>query len=140
MLHHTYRLGELLRRRWKSAEPDLTNASYNRRLMAVPGALGALWIRTYDTHQISSVSTLSSVYSDVYTAMYGVLTWLPLSIMTFVNLPAERERSDDYEENLSEKPVLDTLKDAFNGMVGLLSVDYSSNATDPAGGVDAATS
>jgi hypothetical protein len=120
MLHHTYRLGELLARRWKALESDLTKADYTRRLMAVPGALGALWIRCYDTHQVASVTTLSSVYSDVYTALYGVLTWQPLSVMTFINLPKEIQRSDDYQEHLATKPVLDTLKAVFNGMADLL--------------------
>ncbi|SRR6266568_3940735 len=120
MLHHTYRLGELLSRRWKALEPHLTKAEYGRRLMTVPGALGALWIRCYDTHQVASVTTLSSVYSEVDTALYGVLTWQPLCVMTFINLPKGTYRSDDYQAHLATKPVLDSLKAVFNGMADLL--------------------
>src|ERR687888_660317 len=52
MLHHLYRLGELCSRRWQ-----LTGKAFWAKVGVVPGALGALWIRCYDTHELAIVST-----------------------------------------------------------------------------------
>jgi hypothetical protein len=120
MLHHMYRLGELRRRRW-SISTDV-NAQVNQRAKAVPGVMGALWIRCYDTHEIASLATPGDVYSDYYTEMYGVLVWKPLAAMPFASRPkrvAMSDRYDDYEVALRNKPVLDTLRGAFDGLKAL---------------------
>ena len=119
MLHHMYRLGELGARTW-GLKDDRTG--FNARVKAVPGALGAMWIRTYDTHELFSVSTTGDVYSDFYTEVYGVAVWEPISAMPFANKPSKAwgiERYDDYQ-NLENKPVLDTMRHAFDGLASLL--------------------
>src|SRR5258706_3900876 len=92
MLHHIYRLGELRRRRWKASNQNFTNADFTARVQGVPGALGALWIRGYDTHEVATLSDLRDVYPGVYTAIYGVLVWMPASAMPFIAVPNEIAR------------------------------------------------
>jgi hypothetical protein len=78
MLHHMYRLGELCARRWQ-LKGD--HAGFNAKVAKVAGALGALWIRTFDTHEIASISTTGDVYSDFYTELDGVAVWKPVAAM-----------------------------------------------------------
>jgi hypothetical protein len=121
MLQHTYRLSELCRRRWKLNKND--HHGLNAKVARVPGALGAIWIRSFDTHEIAELSTTDDVYSDFYTELYGVAVWKPLEAMPFVHRPAERSamlaRYDDYR-NLERMPVLDTMRPAFDGLASLL--------------------
>jgi hypothetical protein len=115
MLHHMYRLGELCGRRWQ-----VTASGFNANVVnVVPGALGAIWIRSYDTHEIAEVSTIGGVYSGFYTALYGVLVWKPVAAMRFVSKPSKGSvvaRYQDYQRHLENKPVLDTMRRAFDGL------------------------
>lgn len=121
LLHHLYRLGELSARRWQVRS---RSAVFNARVLnVVPGALGAMWIRIFDTHEIASVSTMGDGdrYSDFYA--YGSrLLWKPIAAMPFVNKPQEAvliPRYNDYQ-NLEDRPVLDTMRRAFDGLATLL--------------------
>ena len=115
MLHHMYRLSELCARRWQlKGDHTAINAWV---INVVPGALGGVWIRTYDTHDISSISTSGDVYSDFYTELYGVALWKPLATMPFVNKPTKAwgvQRYNDYQ-NLEDKAVLDTFAGPLTG-------------------------
>jgi hypothetical protein len=84
-----------------------------------PGVLGALWIRSYDTHEIATVSKFKDVYSGFYTKMYGVLVWQCIADMPFVRLPKATDRYVDYQSNLENKPVLDTPRFAFDGLAAI---------------------
>ena len=119
MLHHLYRLGELCARRWQLKG---NHAGFNARVKVVPGALGAMWIRTYDTHEIASVSTMADLYSDFYSDLYGVAVWKPVAAMPFVSKPSTGwvvARYNDYR-GLENKAVLDTMRRAFDGLASLL--------------------
>jgi len=119
LLHHLYRLGELRSRRWGTNGQKLAEGDFNARVTQVPGVLGALWIRSYDTHEIATVSKFKDVYSGFYTKMYGVLVWQCIGYMPFVKLPKPADRYVDYQSNLENKPVLDTLRSAFDGLAAL---------------------
>lgn len=119
LLHHLYRLGELRNRRWGTNGQKLSEGDFNARVTQVPGVLGALWIRCYDTHEIATVSKFKDVYSDFYTKMYGVLVWRCIADMPFVKLPKAADRYMDYQSNLENKPVLDALRSAFDGLAAL---------------------
>lgn len=119
LLHHMYRLGELRSRRWGANNQKLSDSEFNARVIQVPGVLGALWIRSYDTHEIATVSKLKGVYSKFYTRIYGVLVWQCIADMPFVMKPKAAERYNDYQSNLENKPVLDTLRSAFDGLAAL---------------------
>jgi hypothetical protein len=119
MLHHMYRLGELCARRWQLTGD---HAGFNAKVKVVPGALGAMWIRAFDTHEIASVSTMADLYSDFYSDLFGVLAWKSISVMPFVNKPTKAwgiERYNDYQ-NLENKPVRNTMRQAFDGLASLL--------------------
>ena len=119
MLQHSCRLGELRKRRWRAAGPTFTEKVFITRVLQVPGALGARWIRTYDTHEIATVSRAADVYASVYTAMYGVLVWKPIADMPFVNEPAGSDQAKDYQAHLADKVTFDTLRAAFYGLAAL---------------------
>jgi hypothetical protein len=119
LLHHLYRLGELRSRRWGTNGQKLAEGDFNARVTQVPGVLGILWIRSYDTHEIAAVSKFKDVYSDFYTKMYGVLVWQCIADMAFVKLPNAADRYMDYQSNLENKPVLDTLRSASDGLAAL---------------------
>lgn len=119
LLHHLYRLGELRSRRWGTNGQKLPERDFNARATQVPGALGALWIRSYDTHEIATVSKLKDAYSDFYTKMYGILVWQCIADMPFVKPPKPADRYTDYRSNLENNPVLDTLRSAFDGLAAL---------------------
>jgi hypothetical protein len=121
MLQHMYRLSELCSRRWQLKRDP---AGFNAKVVnVVPGALGAIWIRRYDTHEIAEVSTTADIYSDSYTDLYGVLVWKRLAAMPFIAKPDNRSanlaRYNDYQ-GLENKPVLDTMRRAFDGLAALL--------------------
>lgn len=129
MLQQMYRLGELRKRRWKrAASPSapgtgkLTETELNAKVKAVPGVMGALWIRAFDTHDVVQVSTLKDAYTDFYTEMYGVLVWKPVASMPFVIEPTKNphlDRYEDYKASLQNRPVLDTMRQAFDGLAML---------------------
>jgi hypothetical protein len=119
LLHHLYRLGELRSRRWGTSGRKLSESDFNARVAQVPGALGALWIRSYDTHEIAVVAKSKDVHSNFYTNTYGVLVWACIVDMTFVNLPNIANRYVDYQSNLENNPVLDTLRSVFDGLAAL---------------------
>jgi hypothetical protein len=73
LLHHLYRLGEPCSQRWGTNGKKLSEGDFNTRTTQIPGALGALWICSYDTHEIATVAKFKDVYSDFYTKMSGVL-------------------------------------------------------------------
>jgi hypothetical protein len=119
MLHHMYRLSELCCRRWQ-----VNPSGFNAKVVdVVPGALGAIWIRCYDTHDIAEVSTTGDLYTDFYTELYGVAAWKPVAAMHFVNKPTKGSalpRYQDYHGHLENKAVLDTMRRAFDGLATLL--------------------
>lgn len=118
-LHHMYRLGELRKRQWETNCNDGTTNHFAARVKQVRGALGALWIRAYDTHQIATVSELDAQYSRVHTAMHGVLLWKPASALDCIVMPKDYDRYTDYLAHLAQRPVLDTLRAAFDGLAAL---------------------
>jgi hypothetical protein len=59
------------------------------------------------------------VYSNVYTAMYGVLVWKLAADMPFINVPTDPAPYADYRANLENRPVLDSMRAAFDGLVVL---------------------
>ena len=83
------------------------------------GALGAIWIRTFDTHEIATVADIGDKYADVYTAIYGVLVWRQPAAMPFLILPNEIARFNDYQTHLADRVVLKTLRAAFDGLSAL---------------------
>jgi hypothetical protein len=95
----------------------------DRVVNVVPGALGAIWIRRYDTHHLFEVADIGAVFSDFYTKMYnGILAWKPVASMDFVEKPDEDwalTRYQDYQ-GLENKAVLDTMRRAFDGLASLL--------------------
>jgi hypothetical protein len=119
MLHRMYRLSELCCRRWQVNPSDFNAKVVN----VVLGALGAIWIRCYDTHEIAEVSTTGHLYSDFYMELYGVAVWKPGAAMRFVNKPTKGSalpRYQAYEGHLVIKAVLDTMRRTFDGLVTLL--------------------
>ncbi len=119
MLQHLYRLGELRRRRWQLKRND--HERFNAKAKVVPGALGAMWIRTFDTHELFSLSMMSDLYSDFFSDLYGVSAWKPVAAI--VSKPPggwALVRYEDYQAHLENKPVLDTMRRAFDGLASLL--------------------
>jgi hypothetical protein len=113
LLHHLYRLRELCRDR-------LTGFDVTERTTAgLRAARAASWVRNFDTHQLFAVASQEDAFSDRFTAMYGVLVWIPLA-----DLPSQADkkqhREADYAAELEGKVVLDTLRRAFDALVRLL--------------------
>jgi hypothetical protein len=119
MLHHLYRLSELRKRRWKAVIQDFTKNDFIARMGQVNGALGAIWIRAFDTHEIATVTDVGDRYADVYTATYGVLVWKQPAAMPFLVMPKEIARFDDYQAHLAGRVVLMTLRTAFDNISDL---------------------
>src|SRR5258708_31132808 len=91
-LHHLYRLRELCRHRL----PDFGMTELSSA--GLRASRGAGWVRNFDTHQLFEVAAQGDVYSDFYTAVYGVLVWKPLA-----DLPAQTDghnRHQDYAAQL----------------------------------------
>jgi len=97
----------------------LTDRDFTARVKQVPGALGALWIRTYDTHEIMTVSKLKDIHTNFFTEMYGILVWMCIADMPFIKKPNDIDRFIDYQSNLENQPVLDTLRTAFDSLAAL---------------------
>jgi hypothetical protein len=117
MLHHMYRLGELCAGRWGlKNDPARFNAK-----VKVPGALGALWVRRYDTQEIVSVSDPADVYTDRYLKLYELLVWKPVAAIEG-KAPggSALARYQDYQGHLENNPVLDTMRPAFDGLATLV--------------------
>jgi hypothetical protein len=76
-------------------------------------ARAAMWARTFDTHALV-VASLADLFSDFFTEMFGVLAWQPLAQTD----PDGRHL--DYAAVLEGRPVLDTIRRAFDAMDGLL--------------------
>jgi hypothetical protein len=119
LLHHLYRLGELRSRRWGTNGKKISDRDFNARAKQVPGALGSLWVRSYDTHDIATLAKVKDLHSDFHTEMYSVLVWQCIVDMEFINLPTATDRFRDYQSNLENNPVLDTLRSAFDGLAAL---------------------
>lgn len=119
MLHHLYRLGELRKRRWKATFHGFTEKDFIARVGQAHGALGAIWIRTFDTHEIATVADIGDKYAHVYTAIYGVLVWRQPAAMPFLIMPNEIARFNDYQAHLADQVVLTTLRAAFDGLTAL---------------------
>lgn len=113
LLHHLYRLRELWARRLGTSFD-----AAGQRAPQLTAARAASWARTFDTHQLYTLGSLRDAYSDLYTAAYEALVWKPLS-----SLPATSDKHGrhlDYAAELENKPVLDTLRGAFDAMAGML--------------------
>jgi hypothetical protein len=118
MLHHHYRLGELRRRRWRLTNTRTDKKAFDARVQAVPGALGAMWIRSYDTHDAELVVEVGGLFSNYMTNLFGVLVWQPRSALPFT-APDGDGRYRDYDAALDGRPVLDSLSRAFDGLAAL---------------------
>lgn len=105
-LHHLHRLGELGRR---------TFPALGDRPVAVgaPGALGAQWIRQYDTHQIAQLAT-ASVMTRRYLRSYG-LVWRHLADMPFI-AAADTGYAQDYSDHLAGEDVVRTMSGCFDDL------------------------
>jgi hypothetical protein len=117
LLHQLYRLGELCRWRLGPAGTKLSSQDFGAVLAGsddLRAARAAMWARTFDTHDLVVVASLADLYSDFYTDMYGVLAWQPLAQTD----PDGRHL--DYGAVLEGRPVLDTIRRAFDAMAGLL--------------------
>jgi hypothetical protein len=108
LLHHLYRLAEWARKQKGLAKVDFFRAA----LAQSPEARPALWVRTFDTHDALVTASTGDVYSDYYTNMYGVLVWEPLQTLQATD--ATFGRDNDYAVSLAGKPVLDTIRAAFD--------------------------
>jgi hypothetical protein len=114
LLHHLFRLRELCKDR-------LTGFYVTERSTGdLRAARGAGWARNFDTHQLFAAGSQQSVYSNYYTAMYGVLVWKPLSSLPISIDQTGNNRHLDYAAELEGKTILDTLRHAFDAMANLL--------------------
>ena len=112
MLHHMYRVGEIKR-------SALGDDRYYRRLDSSDDlrlARAALWARTFDTHDAHVAGEISGLYSNYYTNLYGVLAWVPLSGLPPKARQDRHGRHRVYEERLANRPVLDTMRVAFDAL------------------------
>jgi hypothetical protein len=110
LLHQLYRLAEMLKYRMGDARFHVATAGLKE-------ARAALWIRTYDTHDLVMSAEVGDRYSDYYTEMYGVLEWKPLASL---NLPTDKHgRHLDYATAFECRTVLDTIRLAFDQLAQL---------------------
>ena len=110
LLHQLYRLAELVKRR-------LGNSKFYAVTAQLKEARAALWIRTYDTHDLVMTAEPGDRISDYLTEMYGVLEWKPLLSL---NLPADKHgRHLDYATAFECRTVLDTIRLAFDQLAQL---------------------
>jgi hypothetical protein len=118
LLHQLYRLGELCR--WRLGTPAGTKLSSQDFGVVLSGsddlraARAAMWARRFDTHDLVVVASLAGLFSGFFTEMFGVLAWQPLAQTD----PDGRHL--DYAAVLEGRPVLDTIRRAFDAMAGLL--------------------
>ena len=121
MLHQLYRLGELCRWRLGPTSTKLSPLAFGTLLAGsddLRAARAAMWARRFDTHDLVVVATPAGLYSNYYTAMYGVLAWQPLTSLPEPTDPDGRHL--DYADVLEGRAVLDTMRRAFDAMAGLL--------------------
>lgn len=112
LLHHLFRLRELCLRR--------EGAGFLAGAAATPGvraAMAACWARSFDTHQLYLVRSSDEVQSRFCTAMDGTLVWKPL--VSLPAAPGSYGRQADYAALLDGRPVLDTLRRAFDAVADL---------------------
>jgi hypothetical protein len=126
-LHHLYRLSELCKRRLDECLGGVTKNELNRRYSELlestndlRAARAAMWARSFDTHESVVVASPKDAYSNYYTNMYGVLVWKPLE-----DLPEQIDKHNlgrhiDYRDLLQGRPVLDTIRRAFDAMASTL--------------------
>jgi hypothetical protein len=114
-LNHLYRLNELGKNR-------LGEDAFHNKLRGsdddLRAARAAIWARTFDVHDVVAVAAMGDVFSDYFTAMFGVLVWKPLA-----SLPEQTDKYDrhlDYVKFLKGMPVLGTSRRAFDAMAALL--------------------
>ena len=74
----------------------------------------------FDTHQLFAVASAEDMYSVYYTNLYGVLAWLPLAALPERADRTGWRRHECYESELAGRPVLDTLRSAFDALAALL--------------------
>lgn len=114
MLDWLYRLNELGKRR-------LGDKTFHQRMVGsddLRAARAAIWARTFDVHRVVAVAAMGDVFSDYFTAMFGVLVWKPLA-----SLPEQIDKYDrhlDYASFLENRSVLGTSRRAFDAMAALL--------------------
>lgn len=122
MLQHIYRLAELRRSRWAdvSGPGKISLKETNQRLSGVPGALGALWIRQFDTHELIVLTFNSTGYGPVWGPVYDPISimWKPRPKTPTVKGHLQ-PRIDDYDHHLAGKEVLDTLPIIFDRIADL---------------------
>jgi len=123
-LGHLYRLNELGKNRLGKDmfhRKLLGTDDLRRKLLGTDdlrAARGAIWARTFDVHAVVAVASMGDVYSDYYTAMYGVLVWKPL-----VSLPVQTDKFNrhlDYASFLENRSVLGSSRRAFDAMAALV--------------------
>jgi hypothetical protein len=74
-LNHMYRLNELGKNR-------LGKDAFHNKLLGsddLRAARATIWARTFDVHDVVAVAAMGDVFSDYFTAMFGVLVWKPLA-------------------------------------------------------------
>jgi hypothetical protein len=114
LLCHLYRLGELAKRRLGEGPfHKLLNGSDDLR-----AARAAMWARKFDTHDAVAVAFPADIDGPAYGAIYGASAWKPLA-----SLPQQTDkygRHVDYADVLEDRPVVDTVRRAFDAMAALL--------------------
>jgi hypothetical protein len=114
LLCHLYRLGELGKRRL-GAESFYKMLGGSDDLRA---ARAAMWARKFDTHDVVVVALPADMDGPGYGALYGASAWKPLA-----SLPQQTDkygRHVDYVDVLEYRPVVDTIRRAFDAMSVLL--------------------
>jgi hypothetical protein len=117
VLHQLYRLAELAKQASGGSKP------FYERLGREAGgevAAAALWARNFDTHAVVRVAESADMYSDYYTAMYGVLAWRSRSDLPPADPNKTYGRDALYDACLAGRPVLDTCPVALMAVRGLL--------------------
>jgi hypothetical protein len=114
LLSQIYRLRELVRK-------ELGDTPFFAAMSLTPerqAAGGAVWVRTFDTHDAVVVGKMGDIYTDYYTEMYGTLVWRPL-----IDLPEKSNahgHDDEYATQLAGRPVLDTVRRAFDALAAMV--------------------
>ncbi len=112
LLCQLYRLAELCKKRQGVA-------SYYAALAPLGGARAALWVRSFDTHEmVVSVSIEGDFYTDYYTDVYpGYMAWKPRASYS----PSSDKHGNDlqYESHFEGRRVSATIRSAFDQLVGL---------------------
>jgi hypothetical protein len=85
-------------------------------------AHAAMWARSFDAHDIFVVASQADAYSDYYINLYhgGILVWKPLESLPISSNPPNHRQETEYRDELEDKPILDTLRRAFDAMAALL--------------------